>query len=347
MKTIVNTCYALLSTLFFLSVTGTVSAQCPSGSIGVTGAGCGCMTSCNLTSLGGPNCGGGTTGNCDAGQVAMSLNIPVPAGCTYTVTATMANRAGTCSASGGDAGDQMKVDVPGGGKAFQSGTGNATLNDSYVLVGPGTIRISGTANRRDEIISYSTTSGGASCVNCSISLPVELLRFDAATSGESVECTWETGSEIHTDYFTIERSSDGIVFEPIGMLKASGTSTGAHTYKLYDSSPLLYGTTYYRLRQTDLDGTTVLSDLRSVRFGEPVVNIFPNPSEGQLTIVGKYLETKDILFLDAHGEAVQLTAVESGDERVYQLSGLSEGLYLLLYPVNGEMHTEKIVVVNR
>jgi hypothetical protein len=51
------------------------------GSVGVFGAGCGCISGCNLSTVGGPNCGTGTSGDCLAGQVNMSVDIPVPAGC--------------------------------------------------------------------------------------------------------------------------------------------------------------------------------------------------------------------------------------------------------------------------
>jgi hypothetical protein len=346
MKTLVYAHFFALSSAFCL-FSSTFFAQCPSGSIGVTGTGCGCLSGCNLTSIGGPNCGGGVGGDCNAGQIAMSIDIPVPAGCTYTVTAAIMTRGASCSSSGGDNGDKVKVDIAGGGKTFQTGTANASLTDSYVQVGPGTIRISGTANRADERISYTTISSGASCVNCSSSLPAELLRFDAVTSGETVECSWETGSEVNVDFFTIERSSDGFTFEPMGAVEATGTTTEKHAYKLYDSSPVTIETSYYRLKQTDNDGTTVFSEIRSVRFGEASVSVFPNPSEGQLTIIGKHLDAKDIVLMNALGEPVQLTAMESENEVLFQLSGLPEGLYLILYPVNGELRSEKIVVTNR
>lgn len=275
----------------------------------------------------------------------MSVNISVPAGCSYTVTATMANRTG-CSASGGDAGDQVKVDILGGGKSFLTGSGNATLTDSYVLAGPGTIRISGTANRADEIISYSVTSTG--CINCSSSLPVELTRFDAAVAGNYVECTWETASELENDYFTIERSSDALSFEPIGQMKGFGTTTEPHFYKLIDSSPLTQGISYYRLTQTDVNGTVTRQEMAAVYFSiEPAVTVFPNPSNGQLTITGKQLETGEIVLRNAFGQSVPLTAVVTNEhEIVYTVAGLADGLYVVTYPFGEEIRSEKVLVLS-
>lgn len=78
---------------FFITVTTLFYSygfgQCPSGSIGVTGSGCGCLSGCNLSSFDGPNCSPSVGGNCDSGYTPMSLEIVVPDGCTYTVDAQM------------------------------------------------------------------------------------------------------------------------------------------------------------------------------------------------------------------------------------------------------------------
>jgi hypothetical protein len=325
-----------------LFITSKTTAQCPAGTIGVSGSGCGCLSGCNLTSSGGPNCGGGTTGDCDAGQINMVANITIPAGCTYTVAATMRPRTG-CSSSGGDANDKVKVDIPTGSKGFQSAGGNATLNDSHTLTGPGTIRVSGSANRADEIITYTTTSTG--CTNCTVGLPVELMRFEAVPSGNYAEIMWETGSEINSDFFTVERSADGFVFEPIATLKAAGTTNQLQSYKIYDTSPLTRG--YYRLRQTDLDGTFVLSEIQAVMFGQSSVNAYPNPSTGSLTITARNLPASDVQLFDAMGVAIQLNMLEMEEGVICRVSGLSNGLYVLVYPGESGMVTEKIMVTGR
>ncbi len=129
-----------------------------SGSLGVSGAGCGCLSGCNLSTFNGPNCGAGILSDCSAGYQTMSTDISVPAGCTYKVTASM-KKWTNCSASGADGsgGDKLKVDILAGGKSFQIGASNADIEDSYTLTGPGTIRVSGEANRADEIITYKIT----------------------------------------------------------------------------------------------------------------------------------------------------------------------------------------------
>jgi hypothetical protein len=233
------------------------------GSIGVSGAGCGCLGSCNLTSLNGPNCSPSVSGDCNAGQIAMSTTIDVPAGCTYTVVATMRQWLDLgCSASGADAGDRMKVDILGGTKPLQSGSSNATLLDSYTLSGPGQIVVSGNANRADEIIAYKIYPNP--CDLCDISLPVEWLDFTVKLNQNNmVDISWSTASEINNDYFTILRSGDGIDWEEVARYPGKGNSSQIHYYQLVDSSPL-EGISYYKIIQTDFDGMIDESKIRSI-----------------------------------------------------------------------------------
>ncbi|ASS48101.1 MAG: hypothetical protein A3D31_00570 [Candidatus Fluviicola riflensis] len=336
----------LLIPLFLLFSVANLQAQCPSGAIGVTGAGCGCLSGCNLTSLGGPNCSPSVAGNCSAGNVSMTFNITVPSGCTVTVNAIMANRASGCTASGADGGtDGLKVDILGGSKPLLTGSSNATITDSYVLAGPGTIRISGVANRRDEIITYTSSSTG--CVNCMNSLPVELLRFNVSKTEDYVVCNWETASEINCDYFIVERSSNGIDFEPIGQMDGAGTSTQIHTYTLVDSSPIDHGVSYYRLAQTDFDGTITYSEIKSINFSaNATVTVVPNPSTGTFSVIGKHIDLTTLSVRNLFGQQVLPVQInELEEETILQFSDLSEGIYFLTYENNKELVTERIIVL--
>ena len=96
-------------------------------------------------------------------------------------------------------------------------------------------------------------------------LPITLLSFTAEAKDDQVLTSWITASELNNDFFTIERSADAQVFKPIGRVNGAGTNHGTLTYSFLDDAPLS-GISYYRLRQTDFDGATTLSDVRSVEF---------------------------------------------------------------------------------
>jgi hypothetical protein len=246
-----------------------VTDQTPiSGILAVTGLGCGCLSNCDLSGMGGPNCDPEVLGNCSVGYQVMSQSITVPEGCEYTVIATMRKWDG-CSASGADdsGGDKLKVDILGGAKAFQTGSSNATIYDSYTMTGPGTIEVSGEANRADEIIVYRIIAGetGNTCLTCDVALPITLTDFKANVEGTVVVLEWITASEFNSSHFIVERSQTGSSWEEIGLLPAAGNSTNTIRYKIYDSTPL-EGISYYRLREIDNDGKFLLSTIESVYF---------------------------------------------------------------------------------
>lgn len=96
-------------------------------------------------------------------------------------------------------------------------------------------------------VAFGGSSGGT--------LPVELLHFEAQrTSDKRVSIHWSTASEENNDYFTIERSEDGEVFESIGKIISVGNSTNRVNYEFIDENSPTNITTYYRLKQTDHDG---------------------------------------------------------------------------------------------
>lgn len=97
-------------------------------------------------------------------------------------------------------------------------------------------------------------------------LPVELILFTAdAINNQSVLCRWTTATEINNDFFTVERSRDGMNFEPIGTVDGAGNSTSILQYQHPDNNPYR-GISYYRLRQTDFDGQFSYSPPVAVRL---------------------------------------------------------------------------------
>lgn len=96
-------------------------------------------------------------------------------------------------------------------------------------------------------------------------LPVELLWFDARPEGRMVRLDWATATERNNEHFTIERSADGDLFTELMRVPGAGNSTSMLSYTELDPHPLP-GLSFYRLRQTDLDGTSAVSAIVPVRM---------------------------------------------------------------------------------
>ena len=118
-------------------------------------------------------------------------------------------------------------------------------------------------------VSGNNTNEGACdvLVNTCLPLPVELILFTATnTARQGVALHWVTASEKNSHSFVVERSADGKIFHRIGTLAAAGSTQARTTYDLTDERPLS-GTSYYRLRQVDMDGTIAYSPVRNVKRG--------------------------------------------------------------------------------
>jgi hypothetical protein len=126
---------------------------------------------------------------------------------------------------------------------------------------------------------FSTTYGGGAidaflaAFTTNGTLPVKLVSFNAKLVSESkVLCSWATASEINNHYFEIERSLDNKNWLAIGKVIGAGNSNKLISYQFTDNSLLASNnqptTLYYRLKQTDFDGTSSLSLTKTVQFND-------------------------------------------------------------------------------
>jgi hypothetical protein len=140
-------------------------------------------------------------------------------------------------------------------------------------------------------------------------LPVELLYFDVRYAQSQVSITWSTASELNNDYFLLEKSKNGRDFVRIGEVSGNGTTNLQMDYSYTDHSPYL-GLSYYRLSQTDYDGTTEVFPLASVLFeGTKSFTVGPNPISGSsLKLKISEMERNELLQLnivDLQGRLVE------------------------------------------
>ena len=141
-------------------------------------------------------------------------------------------------------------------------TNDYTLQASSTAVDYGTL----TGAPSDDILSYTRTvvpDAGAFEYGGAAPLPISLINFEANLIKDRVLLSWQTETERNNDYFTVEKTLDGIDYEIVGIVHSNGNSITINRYVLNDFN-LSNNIIYYRLKQTDFDGKVTYSKLISV-----------------------------------------------------------------------------------
>lgn len=314
--------------LFVLSLFLINIAQAQSGTLRPIAANetCGCSSGCF------PGvCDDSGTGNCTAATDAPTFTIP--SGQDVEVILNTNNCAST---AGLDSSDDIIIQVDGVDVYHPSTTSNEVINHTECIASDGggdrTLTLSLTANRRDETIDYTVTFflGGSGCAT---PLPIELLVFEANLVKDRVDIYWETASELNNDFMAVERSTDGKDFETIQTVKGKSYSDDLMQYEHTDNKPLI-GTSYYRLRQVDFDGTTTYHKAVAVRFNSEKTDwiMYPNPANNVFTIAFNDIieENTTISIIDGFGRVIKDLEVQPGLSQVLlNTAELVPGTYLL------------------
>lgn len=133
---------------------------------------------------------------------------------------------------------------------------------------------------------YTINFTGTATMSCDImtALPVVLVNFDGKPLERENKVYWTTASQTNNDYFTIEKSKNGISWEVMSTVQGMGTTADVVEYSVLDYDP--FALTYYRLKQTDYDGTVKVFDpivvSRDLEESNVFSELYPNPTTGDV-----------------------------------------------------------------
>lgn len=117
-------------------------------------------------------------------------------------------------------------------------------------------------------------------------LPIELLEFKSSCNDGTTDIIWSTATEFNTDYFKVEKSSDGIQWKVVDTKSAAGWSNHVITYRVTDKTPSTNGD-YYRMTQYDHDGLSETFNMiyANCHLGQTEeIKVYPNPANDFFTI---------------------------------------------------------------
>ncbi|WP_461111984.1 T9SS type A sorting domain-containing protein [Spirosoma jeollabukense] len=178
-------------------------------------------------------------------------------------------------------------------------------------------------------------------------LPVSLVYFKAeAQSDKTVTVSWQTSMESGNKGYVVERSKDLTSFEAIGeVTDVAANSTSLNSYKFTDANPYR-GTSYYRLKQVDLSGSSRTYAAAAVTI-DGVYGVYPNPVAANNFSVSLDEPSSAVLhFYSATGRSigVEKSGVGSSSVNLKPTEKLSSGIYLLQVEERGQVRTHRLVV---
>ncbi|GAB4026323.1 T9SS type A sorting domain-containing protein [Spirosoma koreense] len=182
----------------------------------------------------------------------------------------------------------------------------------------------------------------------STELPVSLVKFTAQVqTDQTVLLNWSTSWEQANKGYIIERTKDLKNFEAVGEVKdVAGTSNSLNSYRFVDGSPYR-GTSYYRLRQIDLNGTDHTFPVVSVVVRDEPYGVYPNPvRDNRFTLALDEPQQATVNLYNALGSRISLQAKALDNEHLelHSQSTLSAGVYVLRVEERGQIRQYRVVV---
>ncbi len=182
-------------------------------------------------------------------------------------------------------------------------------------------------------------------------LPIELARFVGQCQDGDVLISWTTFTETNNDFFTLERSKNGVDFEVVEVIAAAGNSNSPITYQVLDQQSLS-GTSYYRLKNTDFFGKEEYSQVIAVTCGSELTDFtFVNAYDvDHQDVVVEFTAAANEFFtitlFDASGRLIVSNsgrAIENGMNKVKVSVGeLSHGIYIVNLQNESKRFSKKV-----
>lgn len=279
--------------------------------------------------------------------------------CTLLSSITIGAYAQSCATGITFAGSKIKVTVPGdwaarptitivsdaGGGAYSGASSNWSSTNNYATLTQTLILVDGATTK--------------TCIYTAGVLPIELMSFTAKLNdAKKIDLKWSTATEVNNDYFTIEKSVNGITFAKVGTIQGSGNSSTQKDYSYVDESPT-EGNSYYRIKQTDFDGKNETFNAVAVYYesksdGGCILKVFPNPCIGQCNVS---LEDCDntgspeiaVEIMDAAGNKVYSKIPYTDEKGLFNFqidteNNLKPGIYIVRGANKKTSYAQKLIV---
>ncbi len=159
----------------------------------------------------------------------------------------------------------------------------------------------------------------------------EIQSFEVNEENGVVNVEWLTRNEQNANHFQVLKSLDMKDFVAIGSLPAIGRESQSNSYLLMDRDFVAEVGAFYRLKVVGDDGTTALSDIKTIpgMVVRDELFLYPNPVREHLNLTGMTSQRLCLQIRNANGVLVRQEEIDDGQQDRLQLSvdDLSSGMY--------------------
>ncbi len=203
--------------------------------------------------------------------------------------------------------------------------------------------INGTVNNTSHYVLSNTFSSVSlnklALASCSAPLPLSWLSFTAIKQKANVALVWSTVNEKNTKNFTVQFSRNGMQWNEVIMIPAGSPNSNTRNYHYLHTAPV-NGINYYRILQSDFDGRSSYSVLRTVKFtgNAEAFYVLGNPvKNGMLQVQVNSAVLLELYTLD--GKKIWQQQTPEGMKQI-NVGHFAAGLYFL----KGDDQNIKIVL---
>jgi hypothetical protein len=190
-----------------------------------------------------------------------------------------------------------------------------------------------------------------SLTTCNV-LPVSMFNFGGFVKDYKAYLNWSTAVESNNKGFYVERSKDGRNFTSVGFINGAGNSSQIKNYTYTDVTlkDMNVTTTYYRLKQVDVDGKSSYSNVLSLNLQNILQwRLYPNPVKNIATVELNLTAASkvNVQVISRDGKTVinsDKGILGQGTQQVFiNTQGLAKGSYIVRIKTDAATYTTPII----
>lgn len=186
-------------------------------------------------------------------------------------------------------------------------------------------------------------------------LPVQVISFTGSQINKSNSLIWTVTDELNIDRYEIERSTNQVNFETIGLIESDLEKENEKQYSIVDHNPNFDN--YYRLKIIDFNGEVTFHDkiifLSNKEDNQMADLLYPNPAFNNIFLdisTTSELEGVELVIFDMIGRVMQTSFHELNSTNTtinIDISNLPKGNYILRYKKEEEQNSMNLKFAKR